>query len=153
VASSTDLVKISPEALTVANTYLATSSILKTSEQLSMPTHKVSDFLQKREVKKYIDTVYMDTGFRNRSNIAEVLDTMIEGKLQEALESDMYTKKDLADLLALAHKIRMDEAKLQNESNTYNVKNQTNIQVNDNPYDAQGNYGKLLKNILQAEPE
>ena len=48
-------------------------------------------------------------GYRNKNNIATVLDEMIQSKLEEAQE----TSKDLADLLQMAHRMRMDEIKAQ----------------------------------------
>ena len=55
-------------------------------------------------------------GYRNKNNIASVLDEMIQSKLEEAQESGVYSSKDLADLLQMAHKMRMDEIKAQAES-------------------------------------
>ena len=63
--------------------------------------------LLKREVKKYIDTVYLDMGYRNKNNIATVLDEMIQSKL-ERKETGVYSNKDLADL-QMAHRMRMDD--------------------------------------------
>ena len=52
-------------------------------------------------------------GYRNKNNIATVLDEMIQSKLEEAQETGVYSNKDLADLLQMAHKMRMDEIKAQ----------------------------------------
>ena len=79
------------------------------------------------EVKKYIDTVYLDMGYRNKNNIATVLDEMIQSKLEEAQESGVYSNKDLADLLQISHRMRMDEIKAQAEltkAETTNIKTQ-----------------------------
>ena len=67
-------------------------------DYLQVPENKVVELLNKREVKKYIDTVYLDMGYRNKNNIASVLDEMIASKLEEAQESGVYSNKDLADL-------------------------------------------------------
>ena len=109
--------------------------------------------INKREVKKYIDTVYLDIGYRNKNNIGSVLDEMIASKLEEAQESGIYSSKDLADLLQMAHKMRMDEIKAQadlakTESN--NIKNQTNVQINEAVPFGQGNYGKLMEKLLNG---
>ena len=109
--------------------------------------------LNRREVKQYIDTVYLDTGYRNRFKLADTLDTLIEKKMEEAEESEIYTSKDLADLLQMAHKMRIDEMKAQTElekAKATNIKNQTNIQVNDGGF-GQGNYGKLMEKLLRKE--
>ena len=110
-----ELTTISPEGLEVANSYLTFGNIRAVVEQLGVHENKVVELLNKREVKKYIDTVYLDMGYRNKNNIASLLDEMIESKLDEAKESGVYSNKDLADLLQMAHKMRMDEIKAQAE--------------------------------------
>ena len=108
-----ELTTISPEGLEVANSYLQFGNIRGVCDQLQVAENKVVEILNKREVKKYIDTVYLDIGYRNKNNIGSVLDEMIASKLEEAEESGIYSSKDLADLLQMAHKMRMDEIKAQ----------------------------------------
>ncbi len=100
-----DIVNIAPENLEIANSYLSTGSAIKTAEQLAITPDKVMDVIEKREVKAYIDGVYLDQGYRNRFRLAELLDEVIEHKIEEARESDVYSTKDLADLISLAHKM------------------------------------------------
>ena len=57
-----EITTISPEGLEVANSYLTLGNIRGVCEQLQVEEKKVVDILNKREVKKYIDTVYLDTG-------------------------------------------------------------------------------------------
>ena len=148
-----ELTTISPEGLEVANSYLQFGNIRGVCDHLQVAENKVVDILNKREVKKYIDTVYLDIGYRNKNNIGSVLDEMIASKLEEAQESGIYSSKDLADLLQMAHKMRMDEIKAQadlakTESN--NIKNQTNVQINEAVPFGQGNYGKLMEKLLNG---
>ena len=147
-----ELTTISPEGLEVANSYLTFGNIRAVVEQLGVAENKVVELLNKREVKKYIDTVYLDMGYRNKNNIASLLDEMIGSKLDEAKESGVYSNKDLADLLQMAHKMRMDEIKAQAElqkAEATSVKSQTNIQVNEGVPFGQGNYGKLMEKLLK----
>ena len=77
---------------------------------------------------------------------------MIDKKLEEADETEIYTNKDMADLLALAHKMRMEEMKAQTElekARAGTIKNQVNIQDNSGVPFGQGNYGQLLKKLLK----
>ena len=146
-----ELTTISPEGLEVANSYLTFGNIRAVVEQLGVQENKVVELLNKREVKKYIDTVYLDMGYRNKNNIATLLDEMIESKLDEAKESGVYSNKDLADLLQMAHKMRMDEIKAQadlEKAQATNVKSQTNVQINEGLPFGQGNYGKLMDKLL-----
>ena len=147
-----ELTTISPEGLEVANSYLTFGNIRAVVEQLGVAENKVVELLNKREVKKYIDTVYLDMGYRNKNNIASLLDEMIGSKLEEAKESGVYSNKDLADLLQMAHKMRMDEINAQaqlQKAEASNVRSQTNIQVNEGVPFGQGNYGKLMEKLLK----
>jgi len=143
---SKELVTISPEGMEIANSYLQFGNIKGVCQQLNVPEFKVTEYLNKREVKKYLDTVYLDTGYRNRNNIANLLDEMIASKLEEAEESGQYSKKDLAELLMMAHKIRMEEIKAQGDES--NIRNQTNVQINDGLPFGQGNYGALMDKLV-----
>lgn len=152
---SKELSTISPEGLEVANCYLQFGNIRAVSDYLAVPESTVVQTLNMREVKKYIDTVYLDMGYRNRNNIGSLLDEMISSKLEEARESGVYSNKDLADLLQMAHKMRMEELKAQNEMlkiETGSIRNQTNVQINNEglPFGS-GNYGKLMEKLLKDD--
>ena len=150
---SKELTKISPEGLEVANSYLMYGNIDAVSQHMCVPHDVVVELLAKREVKSYIDTLYLDMGYRNRNNIGALLDEMIASKLEEARESGVFSNKDLADLLQMAHKMRMDEIKAQTELHRVeagNIKNQTNVQINEAVPFGQGNYGKLMEKLLGA---
>lgn len=147
-----EITTISPEGMEVANTYLQYGNIRGVVDSLGVPEYKVAEILNKREVKKYIDTVYLDMGYRNKNNIASVLDEMIQSKLEEAQETGVYSSKDLADLLQMAHKMRMDEIKAQTElekASTAAVRSQTNVQINEGIPFGQGNYGKLMEKLMK----
>lgn len=149
---SKELTTISPEGLEVANCYLQYGNIRAVCDFMGVPEDKVVACLNKREVKKYIDTVYLDLGYRNKNNIGSVLDTMIQSKLEEAEETGVYSSKDLADLMMMAHKMRMDEIKAMAElekAQSSNIKNQTNVQINEALPFGQGNYGKLMEKLLK----
>ena len=144
--------RISPEGLEVANAYLELGNIQSVCARLKLDEGECSEILAKREVKGYIDQVYLDTGYRNRFKLATALDDLIDRKMEEAEESEIYSNKDLADLLQMAHKMRMDEIKAQAElekAKAQNVKNQTNVQINGEVPFGQGNYGELMKKLLK----
>ena len=150
---SKEVTTISPEGLEIANSYLQFGNIRGVCQHLQVSENRVVEALNKREVKKYIDTVYLDMGFRNKNNIASALDEMIQSKLEEAQETGMYSNKDLADLLQMAHKMRMDEIKAQTDAEkaTTSIRTQNNVQINDGslPF-GQGNYGKLMDKLLNG---
>ena len=136
--------KISPEGLAVAQTYLQEGDISSTANSLAMTKHEVSDMLQTAEVKRYIDHQYLESGYRNRNKIAAAMDNIIELKLEEMAESEMGSSKDIIEILALQHKMRMEEMKLMQESGPTS---QTNILINE----AGGkNYNALLGKIYNG---
>jgi len=137
------LVKLAPENLEVANAYLSTGSALTAANQLGVTPDKVYNVLEKSEVKEYVNSVYLDQGYRNRFRLADLLDEVIEKKLEEARESDQYSSKDLVDIIALAHKISEDHKKT---STTATNIRQQNVQIN-SPF-GEGNYGKLMEKLL-----
>ena len=146
--------KMSPEGLEIANSYLEHGSIPVVCAKLGVSEHQVSEILNKREIKQYIDTVFLDTGYRNRFKISETLDMLIEKKLEESDETQIYTNKDMADLLQMAHKMRMEEIKAQTEmekAKAQTVKTQVNIQDNSGLPFGQGNYGELIKKLMKDQ--
>lgn len=149
-----EITKISPEGLEVANCYLQYGSVRAVCDNMMVSEHQVVETLNNRDVKRYIDTVYLDMGYRNKNNIAALLDTMIQSKLDEAQETGVYSSKDLADLLQMAHKMRMDEikamAELEKVQNGNSVRNQTNVQINEALPFGQGNYGKLMEKLING---
>ena len=146
--------KMSPEGLEIANAYLELGNIPAVSLRLKVDEGKISEYLCKREVKQYVDQVYLDTGYRNRTKLAETLDLLIEKKLEEAEETQIYTSKDMADLVQMAHKMRIEEIKAQTEmekAKAQTVKTQVNIQDNSGVPFGQGNYGELIKKLMKDQ--
>ena len=146
--------KMSPEGLEIANSYLEHGSIPAVASKLRVSQNEVTEILNKREIKQYLDTVYLDTGYRNRFKLAETLDMLIEKKLEESEETQMYTNKDMADLVQMAHKMRMEEIKAQTEmekAKAQTVKTQVNIQDNSGMPFGQGNYGELIKKLMKDQ--
>ena len=141
---TTDLpAKISPEGLEIAETYLLYGDLKEAANALEMEPSEVSDYLNQREVKAYIDHQYLESGYRNRNRIADVLDRVIDLKLEEMEESEMGSKKDILEVLQFAHKLRMEELAAMSKT-TGGITNQTNVLITE----AGGvNYNKLLGKI------
>lgn len=137
---------VSPEGLAVAEAYLMYNDVNIVARELNITTMQVSDILKNREVKSYVDTMYLEAGYRNRNNIASALDSIIDQKLLEMEESEMGSSKDIVDILALAHKMRMDELAAMARLQEKVPSTQTNVQI----VDAGGvNYNALLGKILK----
>lgn len=146
-SSPAETVKIAPEYLEVANSYLACQNILEVSRNLSMPTDTVSSILGRREVRAYIDTIFLDYGFNNRFKMRSIMDAVINKKLQEMEEADIGSGKDIIEIMTLSHKMAMDvldrQIKLEEaQAKTQNIKNQTNVQIN-------GGGGSKYDNLIE----
>lgn len=147
-----EVLDISPENLDVANTYLQTQSIQQTADILDVATDMVSQILSRREVRAYIDNVFMDIGFNNRFRMRSAMDALIQKKFQELEEAEVGSGKDIADLLALSHKMSMDvlDRQLQLEKlKEANLKSQVNVQLND--FGSGSKYNTLLEKLMKGE--
>jgi phage terminase small subunit len=148
-----EVIQISPEGLEIAQVYLKTQNIDETARELKLSPIIVQQYLEKSEVKNFVNDVYLNSGYRNRFKIAELMDQIIEKKLEELQEAEIGSSKDILEILTLAHKMRMDEINAQAKleaAKAQTVKSQTNIQINSAaPYGDQ-NYGKLLDKLLDA---
>ena len=146
------LVPISPEGLEIAKVYLETQDINITAAKLGIDQLQVAQYLEKPEVKNYVDQVYLNAGYRNRFRLAEIMDQIVERKLTELNEAEVGSSKDILEILQFAHKMRMDELAAQTKleaTRASQVKSQTNIQIN-SPY-GDSNYGRLLDQLLNAD--
>jgi hypothetical protein len=140
--------KMSPEIMEVLDSYLITTDATLTAQSLGIDREKVIYYLNKPEAKRFIDQIYMEQGYLNRHRLQDILGEVMELKLEEIRESEIGTKKDILDIIALAHKIRSDEAKIATpEANT--PRNQTNVQINSGGFG--DNYNSLLEKIMSVK--
>ncbi len=139
---------ISPEGAEIANTYLENAcSIKATSEVLNIPTHTVSAALHAPMVKNYVTGVLRENGHRHMENILNRLDEVIDMKWEELQEAEIGSNKDIADLLQMAHKMRMDMSRLlQADTKNDGPSTQKNTQVN---VFGEGKYGALIEKLLK----
>lgn len=148
VTTPAEALEISPEALEVANCYLQLQDLDKVADELDITKELASHILAKREVKAYIDHVFFNLGFNNRFKMRAAMDAVIQKKFQELEESEMGSTKDIAELLALSHKMTMDEMARQIELEKLrqtNIKNQVNVQINET---GGTKYDNLIKQLI-----
>ena len=119
--------RLSPEALALTEVHLQTLDIAQTATQLGISQEEVTHYLRKPEVKRFMDTVFLESGWRNKHKLAGLLDDIIDSKIEEAEETEMYSNKDLLDIIHLVHKIRMEEIKASKDEGP---SSQTNVQIN-----------------------
>jgi hypothetical protein len=149
--SPAEFLSIAPEALEVANSYLQYQSIQKVAEELGISTELVTQELNRREVRAYIDSVFLDLGFNNRFQIRSAMDALIKQKFIELEEAGIGSSKDIADLLALSHKMTMEQLDRQiklEEIKNKNINSQVNVQVNE--FGNNTKYGNLISQLLKV---
>ena len=137
---------MSPEMVTVVTKYLETNDTGDTARALGIPRERVSYYLGKPEAKRFIDTIFLEQGYLNRSKMQLILDEIIENKLEEMRESEMASNKDIVDILAFAWKIRQDTVKETVEK--AGPTTQTNVQINSIGGE---NYNNLLSKLMESK--
>jgi hypothetical protein len=148
-----ETVKISPEALEIANCYLQVQDAREVAHQLDIDPELVTTTLARREVRNYIDHVFFDTGYNNRFLMRRAMDALIKQKFVEMEESGVGSSKDIAELLALSHKMSMDlldrEIQLEKAKQTQaGPQRQVNVQINEGDG---SKYGQLIHKLISGE--
>lgn len=148
-----EVLTISPEHLEIANCYLQLCDSKRVAENLDLPLEVVVDTLKISTVKRYIDHVFMETGFNNRHLLRSAMDQVIRQKFQELEEAGSGSTKDIADLLALSHKMTMEQLHMQLEleklkQKDSSIRNQVNVQINEGVVGDNTRYGDLINRLL-----
>lgn len=109
-----EITKISPEGLQVVQAYLENGQdMMRTAQAMNLPPAEVHRLLAKRETQAYLDRIYLEHGFRNRDKLAQLMDEIVNQKLEELTDTGMGSSKDILEILQFAHKMRMDEMAMQ----------------------------------------
>jgi len=127
--------KLDPVLLSIANDYLDGRDVSQIAEDYGVSEDRVAAVLDKDDVKKYVDNVYVTQGYLNRIRRMKLVNQVIEQKVQDALESGVWSKRDLLDWMKHLNDLE-ETAKPKKQSP------QVAIQVN--------NYDKLMKDLFNG---
>jgi hypothetical protein len=148
-----ETVRISPEALEVANAYLQLNDARAVAQELDLDPEIVTNLLARREVKTYIDSVFFDSGYNNRFLMRKAMDALIKQKFSELEESQTGSTKDIAELLQMSHKMSMDlldrEIQLQKAQQATGPQKQVNVQINEGLDGSK--YSQLVQKLITGE--
>lgn len=148
-----ETLQIAPEALEVANCYLQLQDARRVADELDLAPTLVTEILGRREVKSYIDHVFMDTGFNNKFEMRAAMDALIKKKFQELHESDTGSTKDIAELLQISHKMSMDlldrEIQLEKLRAGNAPQKQVNVQINEGLDGSK--YSSLISRLISGD--
>ena len=146
---SNEVIKISPEGLKVAEAYISNGhDLTRTADALGMDKADVQALLNKRETKNYIDQLFMESGFRNRARMADLMEEIINAKLSEMADTQLGSSKDIVEILQVAHKMHMEQMAMQlkvQEAENKAPSVQINQQINNH---GGSNYNSLLEKLL-----
>lgn len=148
-----ETIHISPEALEVANCYLQCQDPRQVATELDLTPEAVTSILARREVRGYIDAVFMDTGYNNRFLLRRAMDALIKQKFAELEEGQIGSNKDIADLLQMSHKMSMDLLDRQIQLEKLRAapggpQKQVNVQINE--LDG-SKYSQLVQRLVSGE--
>ena len=114
---------LDPVLLRIANDALAGDDPVTIAARYGVSPDRITNALDKPEVKRYVDATFSSQGFMNRYKRSQIIDKVIESKLIEAEETGIYTKKDLLDWIKMASDMEGKEKgpKVQINTQTNNI--------------------------------
>lgn len=134
--ASLEAPEVDPKHLLVANELLSGKSIPQIAEQYCVTNDQITAIVERSEVKRYIDSVYMSQGYLHRSKRLQVINKVIDEKLAEAATTGVYSKRDLLEWLKLLNDMERDTRPKQPT---------TAVQVNQT-----NNYSALMNDLLKG---
>ena len=129
--------EIDPQYLAIANEYLSGRSIPEISTLFAVSMDRVTSIIDRPDTKRYIDNVLMSQGFLHRQKRLDLINKVIDSKLEEALDSGVYSKKDLLEWIKLINEM---EDKATPKGPKVAVQNNTT-----------NNYAALMQDLLSPE--
>lgn len=125
---------LDPVMLALANDYLSGKSILEIADEYGISEDRVTSVIEQKEVKNYVDSVFATQGYLNRIKRINLINSVIDQKIQEAVETGIYSKKDLLDWMKHLQEVETSLKPKQTGP-------QVAVQIN--------NYDKLMKDLME----
>lgn len=134
LSASLEAPDLDPQHLLIANELLTGKSVTDIANRFSISPDRVTAICDRPDTKRYIDAVLMTQGYMHRSRRIDLINRVIDNKLEEALDTGVYTKRDLLDWIKLLNEMDRD-----NKPKTPT----TAVQINQN-----NNYSTLLQDLF-----
>ena len=125
---------LDPVVLALANDYLSGKGGVEIADEYGISEDRVTAVIEKKEVKNYIDSVFATQGYLNRIKRINLINQVIDQKIQDAVETGIYSKKDLLDWMKHLQEV---ETSLKAKQTGPAVA----VQIN--------NYDKLMKDLME----
>ena len=104
------------------------------SDEYGVSQDRITSVVEKKEVKIYIDSVFATQGYLNRVKRINLINQVIDQKIADAVETGVYSKKDLLDWMRHLQEIETGLKPKQSGP-------QVAVQIN--------NYDKLMKDLME----
>lgn len=132
--------ELDPQHLLVANELLCGKSIPSISESTGLSTDQVTAIVERSEIRRYVDAVYMSQGYLNRVRRMQIINRVVDEKLAEAAETGVWSKRDLLDWMKLLNDMDKD-SRPKAPTTAVQVNHQTN------------NYTTLMQDLFQKDDD
>ena len=76
---------LDPVILAIANDYLSGKSVEQISDEYAVSQDRITSVIEKKEVKSYIDNVFATQGYLNRIKRINLINQVIDQKIQDAV--------------------------------------------------------------------
>lgn len=93
--------EVDPVLLGIANEHILGNSIATIAAKFNITEDRVAQTLEKKEVKQYVDQVYLSQGYLNRFKRLNLINQVIQQKVEEAVLGGELSKRDLLEWLKL----------------------------------------------------
>lgn len=144
--------KLQPEAMTVVESYLFhRRDVDAVARDLNTTPTVITDILNKREVRGYLDHLFMESGYRNRDKFFDIMDNILEQKLEELDEAGMGSNMDVMDIMKTYHAMKIKELELSIKLQELSSAKQTAGTINNLQINNSSGYDKLLERIISGK--
>lgn len=143
---------LQPEAIVVVEQYLRFNrDIDLVAAELNTTPTVIGDILNKREVRGYLDHLFMESGFRNREKFFDVLDNLLDAKIAELDEAQMGSSMDIMDIMKIYHGMKIKELELSIKLQELQSAKQSAGTINNVQINNSSGYDKLLDRIIAGK--
>lgn len=144
--------KLQPEAMKVVESYLFHNRDVDcVARDLNTTPTVISDILNKREVRGYLDHMFMESGYRNREKFFGIMDNLLETKLEELDEAEMGSNMDIMDMMKTYHAMKIKELELSIKLQELQSSKQAAGTINNVQINNSSGYDKLLDRIIAGK--
>ena len=113
ISSSSSVIALDLSLIPLVHSYLSGASLDQCALDFNLSSTQVSEFLDRREVKRYITNQLKNSGYIAKKRRIDLLTRIVDQKLEQSEENDLpLSNKDLLEVLKVLREEEMDLHKL-----------------------------------------